>query len=121
MKKQTGFTLIELVAVLVILALLGAMAVPRFVDVQSQALTAAQNGSSSAVKSAHAMAIADLRRFPSVTELAGYVGGPAIAAVATGIQVTIDGTNYVVPTFTDVTCSAATSGTGDTVACVGNI
>ena len=37
MKKNAGFTLIELVAVLVILALLGAMAVPRFTDVSNDA------------------------------------------------------------------------------------
>ena len=41
MNKQAGFTLIELVAVLVILALLGAMAVPRFASVQNSALVAA--------------------------------------------------------------------------------
>ncbi len=121
MNKQTGFTLIELVAVLVILALLGAMAVPRFVDVQTEALTAAQNGSSNAVKSAHAMAIAALKRYPTVTELGDYVGGPAVTPVAGGIQVTIDGTAYTVPTYTDVTCGSQTTAVGDTVACVGNI
>ncbi len=121
MNKQAGFTLIELVAVLVILALLGAMAVPRFFDVATDALTAAQNGSVAGVRSGHAMAIAELRRIPTVTELADYVGGPNIAAVATGIQVTIDGTDYVVETFTDTTCTAATTAVGDGVNCVGQI
>ena len=64
MKKQGGFTLIELVAVLVILALLGAMAVPRFVDVSNDALVAAQNGSVAAVRTGHAMAIAQLKALP---------------------------------------------------------
>jgi MSHA pilin protein MshA len=121
MKKQAGFTLIELVAVLVILALLGAMAVPRFVDVSSQALTAAQNGSLAGVRSGHAMAIADLRALPTVTELATYVGGPNISAVGTGIQVQINGTNYVVETFTDTNCTSATSAVGNIVGCIGNI
>jgi MSHA pilin protein MshA len=121
MKKQTGFTLIELVAVLVILALLGAMAVPRFVDVSGQALTAAQNGSLAGVRSGHAMAIADLRRTPTVAELATYVGGPNVSAVATGIQVVINGTNYRVETFTGTTCTGLTGGTGDSVGCIGDI
>ena len=122
MKKQAGFTLIELVAVLVILALLGAMAVPRFASVQSDALRAAQDGSSNAAKSAHSIAIAGLKRLPNVTELTSYIGGEAsAAAVATGVQVTINTSNYVIPTYTDSTCGAATSAVGDTVACVGTI
>jgi MSHA pilin protein MshA len=122
MKKQAGFTLIELVAVLVILALLGAMAVPRFSNMQDDALTAAKNGSSMAVKSAHTIAIAKLRALPTVTELEGYVGGEAGAtAVGTGIQVTIGGDPYVVPTFGDAACTAATALVTDTVGCVGSI
>jgi MSHA pilin protein MshA len=121
MNKQAGFTLIELVAVLVILALLGAMAVPRFFDVATDALTAAQNGSVAGVRSGHAMAIAELKRIPTVTELATYVGGPNVSAVATGIQVTIDGTNYVVQTYTDTTCTTATAAVGNSVNCVGQI
>jgi len=124
MKKQTGFTLIELVAVLVILALLGAMAVPRFASVQNDALRAAQDGSSNAVKSAHSIAIASLKRVPNVTELTGFVGGQAAAtAVVGGVQVTINAIDYVVPTFTDATCQAAnvTIALGDSVLCVGAI
>ena len=122
MNKQAGFTLIELVAVLVILALLGAMAVPRFASVQGDALRAAQDGSSNAVKSAHSLAIANLKRLPDITELTGYVGGEANAtAVATGVQVTINGNNFVVPTYTDSTCVAATVATANSVACVGTI
>ena len=121
MNKHAGFTLIELVAVLVILALLGAMAVPRFVDVSGQALTAAQNGSVAAVRSGHAMAIADLRRLPTVSELSTYVGGQNVSAVGTGIQVQINGTNYTVLTYTDTTCNSATANTTDPVGCIGNI
>ena len=123
MNKQAGFTLIELVAVLVILALLGAMAVPRFADIQADALGAAQDGSSNAVKSAHSIAIANLRQLPDITQLAARVGGATTnpTAVNTGVQVTINGTDYVVPTFTDTTCGAATTAVGDIVACVGNI
>ena len=123
MKKQAGFTLIELVAVLVILALLGAMAVPRFVDVSNDALVAAQNGSVAAVRTGHAMAIADLKRVPQLSELVTYVGGQAIGLPAgnTGVQVTINGTNYVVQTYTDTTCTTATGAANAPVRCVGDL
>jgi len=125
MKKQTGFTLIELVAVLVILALLGAMAVPRFASIQGDALRAAQDGSSNAVKSAHSIAIANLRRAPDVTELIGYVGGETpVVAVAGGVQVTINTLPYTVPTFQDGACTAGnetTAAVAQPVLCVGSI
>jgi len=121
MNEQKGFTLIELVMVIVILGILAAIVTPKFVDLQSDALTAAKKGMSGAVKSAHAIAIADLKTFPTVAQLAGYVQGEGVSAVSTGIQVTIDGNTYTVPTYTDANCSTATSNTTDTVQCVGSI
>ncbi len=121
MKQQKGFTLIELVMVIVILGILAAIVTPKFVDLQTDALTAAKKGMSGAVKSAHAIAIADLKTFPTVTQLATYVQGEGVTAVAGGIQVTIDANNYTVPTYTDTGCSSATTAVSDTVKCVGSI
>ncbi len=123
MNKQAGFTLIELVAVMVILALLGAMAVPRFFDVSSEALVAAQNGSIAGVRSGHAMAIAALKRPPQVSELIDYVGGSGVSVApgADGIQVLIDGNPHIVKTYSDTTCSTQTGDPTDDVLCVGQI
>lgn len=121
MSKQNGFTLIELVMVIAVLGVLAAIAIPRFVDISGDALDASKKGMSGAVKSSHAIAIADLKTFPTVTQLATYVNGEGITAVATGVTVDIDGTTYTVPTYTDTGCVTATAAAGNTVQCVGSI
>ena len=59
---QRGFTLIELVVVIVILGILAAFAVPRFINVQDQARLASRQALEGSVRSgaalAHAQALA---------------------------------------------------------------
>ena len=55
MKRQSGFTLIELVVVIVILGILAATAAPKFMNLQGDARISALNGLKGAVKSAVSM------------------------------------------------------------------
>ncbi len=55
MKKQSGFTLIELVMVIVILGVLAVAALPKFVDLKGDAQQAATDGVAGALSSASAM------------------------------------------------------------------
>ncbi|WP_320151557.1 prepilin-type N-terminal cleavage/methylation domain-containing protein [uncultured Tolumonas sp.] len=55
MKRSAGFTLIELIIVIVILGILAVTAAPRFINLQNDARTSTVNGLSGAVKAAASM------------------------------------------------------------------
>ena len=120
-KCEKGFSLIELVMVMVIIGLLGAVAIPSFVDKDISARITAKNDKSAAIKNAMNIALADSKTFPSVTQLASYVQGETVSAIDQGIVVNVIGEKHIVPTYSDSNCTVSTKTVNDTVKCVGQI
>lgn len=116
MKNQNGFTLIELVVVLVILGILSAIAVPKFIDLQTEARDAAVKGIAGGIASGSALNYAaEMAKGTSYTAI-DTSGGCANGTVANLVD-GYDTTSYTAAPKVDGDAFDGTSKNGDTLLC----
>lgn len=82
MKSQSGFTLIEMVAVIIILAIMAATALPKFTSLTGEARLASLNGLAGGMRSAAALAKAKWVAASSANQDTIEMGGTNVSVIA---------------------------------------
>jgi MSHA pilin protein MshA len=112
MKNQQGFTLIELIIVIVILGILAAVALPKFVDLSGEAESAAAEGVAGSIASGTAINFAAKKAgnasavtLNQANVCTAAILGPLLQGGSVPTGYTIGGTGDCSGTADSVTCT----------------
>ena len=98
LRNNRGFTLIELVMIIVILGILAAAAVVKYYDLQTDAEEAAIKGIYGNIASAYGIAIASVKTDPAIAAVNARIGGDSgdLTVNNGGVITIVSGANPII-------------------------